>query len=58
MVFNEKKTQSVFYFVLPMFFWPHSGAYNGALSEEMVEGISDSALFTQPRLRGHFLKVQ
>ena len=41
-----------------MFFWPHSGAYNGALSEEMVEGISDSALFTQPRLRGHFLKVQ
>ena len=22
------------------------------------EGISDSALFTQPRQRGHFLKVQ
>ena len=57
MFFNEQKNQSVFIF-LPMFFWPHSGAYNGALSEEMVEGISDSALFTQPRQRGHFLKVQ
>ena len=52
MAFNEKN-QSIFIF-LPMFFWPHSGAYNGALSEEMVEGSLTLHYLRSPGNEGTF----